>query len=55
MAWDGEGAFSRQRDDETQAYLSDFFSRAHALAGFDAYYAMLTDEERSKVVELARV
>ena len=49
---DGTG---RQRDDETQAYLTEFFLRAARdnTAGFKDWYEQLTDEEKSKLNELA--
>ena len=45
----------RQRDDETQAYLTDFFLRAARdnTAGFKDWYEQLTDQEKSKLNELA--
>jgi hypothetical protein len=51
----GEGGYSRQPDDETQAYLTEFFIRAgrEDLASFGQFYALLTDEERAKLQELA--
>ncbi|KAL2018215.1 hypothetical protein VTK56DRAFT_1122 [Thermocarpiscus australiensis] len=54
MGWI-EGSGSRQRDDETQAYLSDFFVRAarENVAGFQDWFAMLTDDEKRKLHELA--
>ncbi|KFX94493.1 hypothetical protein O988_06281 [Pseudogymnoascus sp. VKM F-3808] len=50
------GSFMRQRDDETQAYLTDFFVRASTenIAGFNELYAQLTDEEKAKLEELAK-
>ncbi|PBP23520.1 importin-beta domain-containing protein [Diplocarpon rosae] len=53
---EGQGSFSRQRDDETQAYLIEFFIRAgrENLAGFNEIYAALSDEEKSKLQELAQ-
>lgn len=52
MGW-AEG--SRQRDDETQAYLADFFIRAarENIAGFQNWFGMLTEEEKQKLHELA--
>jgi len=52
----GEGSYTRQRDDETQAYLSEFFIRAgrENLAGFNDLYLLLSDEEREKLLELAQ-
>lgn len=49
-------SFSRQRDDETQAYLTDFFIRAarEDMAGFNEQYNMLNDEEKAKLAELAQ-
>ena len=50
-----EGSGARQRDDETQAYLTDFFLRAARdnVAGFQDWYNLLTEEEREKLNELA--
>ncbi|KAK0620236.1 armadillo-type protein [Immersiella caudata] len=55
MAW-GESMSSRQRDDETQAYLVEFFVRAarENVAGFNAYFEMLSEDEKSKLRELAK-
>ncbi|KAK3943310.1 importin subunit beta-5 [Diplogelasinospora grovesii] len=54
MGWI-EGNNSRQRDDETQQYLSEFFLRAarEDIAGFKAWFEMLTDDEKAKLHELA--
>lgn len=51
----GEGSYTRQPDDETQAYLTDFFVRAaeEDLASFGQYYSMLTVEETNKLGKLA--
>ncbi|KAF4981325.1 hypothetical protein FZEAL_2858 [Fusarium zealandicum] len=45
----------RQRDDETQAYLTDFFIRCgrEDTANFQQWYNMLTDEEKTKLNEVA--
>lgn len=45
----------RQRDDETQAYLTDFFIRCgrENVANFQEWYGMLTDDEKAKLNELA--
>ncbi|KAL2879038.1 hypothetical protein SGCOL_005738 [Colletotrichum sp. CLE4] len=50
-----EGSGARQRDDETQAYLTEFFLRTarENVANFQEWYAMLTEEERGKLNELA--
>jgi hypothetical protein len=56
MAWaEGQGNYTRQRDDETQAYLTDFFVKASRenIAGFNVLYGALTDEEKQKLNELA--
>lgn len=55
MGWI-EGGSSRQRDDETQAYLVDFFIRADAenIAEFQNWCGMLTDDEKQKVKEAAQ-
>ncbi|KAF6804429.1 Importin subunit beta-5 [Colletotrichum musicola] len=48
-------AGARQRDDETQAYLTEFFLRAarENVANFQEWYGMLTEEERGKLNDLA--
>jgi hypothetical protein len=45
----------RQRDDETQAYLIDFFIRCgrENTANFQEWYNLLTEEEKLKLNELA--
>ena len=52
---DGSASFMRQRDDETQAYLTEFFLKAanEDTAGFNEIYGALTEGERLKLVELA--
>jgi hypothetical protein len=56
MGWIEGGNSSRQRDDETQAYLIDFFMRAdnENIAGFQNWCGMLTDDEKRKVKESAQ-
>jgi hypothetical protein len=57
MAWaEGGAGGSRLRDDETQAYLVDFFIRADSdnLAGFHSWCGMLTDDERRKLKDAAQ-
>jgi hypothetical protein len=53
----GESSFVRQRDDETQAYLTEFFLRAgrENLAGFEGLYALLSDEEKLKLSTIGHV
>jgi hypothetical protein len=53
---EGQGSFMRQRDDDTQIYLSEFFVKAgrENVAGFNDLYALLTDEEKMKLQELAQ-
>ncbi|EKD12391.1 importin-beta domain-containing protein [Drepanopeziza brunnea f. sp. 'multigermtubi' MB_m1] len=53
---EGQGHFKRQRDDETQAYLIEFFIRAgrENLADFNMNYAALSDGEKAKLQELAQ-
>lgn len=53
----GESGMSRQRDDETQAYLTEFFLRAgrEDLAGFNNYYAALSDDEKVKLSTIGYV
>ena len=56
MAWgEGQGSFVRQRDDETQAYLTEFFIKASRenVAGFNELYGALTEDEKLKLNELA--
>lgn len=50
-----EGSNIRQRDDETQAYLTEFFVTAarENVAGFQDWYALLTEDEKAKLNELA--
>ncbi|PHH85304.1 hypothetical protein CDD83_622 [Cordyceps sp. RAO-2017] len=50
-----EAGGRRQRDDETQAYLTDFFIRCarENVANFQEWYGMLTDDEKTKLNELA--
>lgn len=45
----------RQKDDETQAYLTDFFIRCwrENIANFQEWYNMLTEEEKAKLNEVA--
>ena len=45
----------RQRDDETQKYLTEFFIRCaqENTANFQEWYNMLTDEEKAKLNEVA--
>ncbi|KUJ06847.1 ARM repeat-containing protein [Mollisia scopiformis] len=53
---EGQGTFMRQRDDETQAYLTEFFIRAgrENLAGFNELYEALTNDEKTKLQKLAQ-
>ncbi|KAH6634823.1 armadillo-type protein [Chaetomium sp. MPI-SDFR-AT-0129] len=55
MGWI-EGGNMRQRDDETQAYLIEFFMRADGenIAEFQNWCGMLTDDEKRKVKEAAQ-
>jgi len=50
-----DGSGNRQRDDETQAYLTEFFLRAarENIAGFQGWYDQLTEDEKAKLNELA--
>ncbi|KAK3352709.1 armadillo-type protein [Lasiosphaeria hispida] len=54
MGW-LENSNLRQRDDETQAYLSEFFIKAarENIAGFQEWFAMLTEDEKTKLHQLA--
>lgn len=53
---EGRGGFGRDRDDETQAYLTEFFVKAgrENLGGFNELYEVLTPEEKVKLQELAQ-
>jgi hypothetical protein len=53
---EGTGSFPRQRDDETQAYLTEFFVNASRenIAGFSELYNALTDDEKAKLNELVQ-
>ncbi|KAJ8060212.1 hypothetical protein OCU04_010555 [Sclerotinia nivalis] len=53
---EGRGGFGRNRDDETQAYLTEFFVKAgrENVGGFNELYNALTDEEKIKLQELAQ-
>lgn len=55
MGW-AETASARQRDDETQTFLVDFFLKAaqENVAGFQDWFGLLTDDERRKLNELAQ-
>lgn len=50
-----ENSGLRGRDDETQAYLTDFFIRAaqENTAEFQTWFNMLSEEEKGKLQELA--
>lgn len=50
-----EGGGQRERDDETQAYLTEFFIRAarENVANFQDWYNLLTEDEQKKLNELA--
>ncbi|KAK1249454.1 hypothetical protein MKX07_002970 [Trichoderma sp. CBMAI-0711] len=51
----GADSNNRQRDDETQQYLTEFFIRCgrENVANFQEWYNMLTDEEKAKLNEVA--
>lgn len=49
-----EGVFGvRQRDDETQAFLSEFFREASTQPAFQEIFASLTADEQSKLQSLS--
>ncbi|KAJ5098185.1 Armadillo-like helical [Penicillium argentinense] len=56
MSFAEEGSESvfavRRRDDETQAYLCDFFRRASTQPGFQELFAALTADEQTKLQSL---
>ncbi|KAG9247708.1 armadillo-type protein [Calycina marina] len=51
---EGQGSFMRQRDDETQSYLMEFFVHAtkENIGGFNELHALLTDDEKAKLNDL---
>lgn len=51
-----EASNIRHRDDETQAYLTEFFLTAARdnIAGFGEWYNQLTEDEKAKLNELPR-
>jgi hypothetical protein len=51
-AEDGPGS-GRQRDDETQGFLVDFFKRAAATPGFKEEWDALNSEEQGRLQEAA--
>ncbi|KAK4184527.1 importin subunit beta-5 [Podospora australis] len=55
MGW-AESSHSRQRDDETGAYLSEFFIKAaqENIANFQEWYTMLNEDEKARLQELAQ-
>ncbi|KAJ5629355.1 Armadillo-like helical [Penicillium herquei] len=56
MSWGEGGSESvfgvRRRDDQTQAFLADFFRRASTQPGFQEVYASLTPNEQAKLQSL---
>jgi hypothetical protein len=54
MAYGAEGTgFARKRDDETQAFLTEFFREASAKPAFQEVFAALTPEEQERLRSLA--
>ncbi|KAF1989367.1 ARM repeat-containing protein [Aulographum hederae CBS 113979] len=51
---DRPGSGYRQRDDETQAYLVDFFRGASQKPGFEEVFMALTEDERGKLRAFGR-
>ena len=51
-AEDGPGS-GRQRDDETQGFLVDFFKRAATTPGFAEEFNMLTEDEKQRLRDSA--
>lgn len=50
MAYGNDDGFGgRQRDDETQAYLTNFFREAAQKPGFNEMFAALTPGEQEKL------
>lgn len=50
MAYGADDGFGgRQRDDETQAYLTNFFHEAAQKPGFNEMFAALTPQEQEKL------
>jgi hypothetical protein len=48
-----EPGSGRQRDDETQGFLVDFFKRAATTNGFVEEFSQLTDEEKQRLRDSA--
>lgn len=46
---------AREKDDETQAYLTEFFMKAaqENLGNFQEWYNMLSEDEKAKLNQLA--
>ena len=53
---EGQGSFMRQKDDETQSYMTEFFVTAgrENVGNFNDFYNLLTDDEKGKLQELAQ-
>jgi importin-9 len=49
MSYAGEDGPQRQRDDETQAYLMQFFREVAAKPGFVELFEALTPDEKDKL------
>jgi len=49
MSYAAEDAPARQRDDETQAYLIQFFREVAAKPGFVELFEALTPDEKDKL------
>jgi hypothetical protein len=49
-----EPGSGRQRDDETQGFLVDFFKKAATTQGFTDEFNMLTEEEKQRLMESAQ-
>jgi importin-9 len=49
LAAEDAPGMNRQQDDETQAFLVDFFLRAHNTPGFNEEFAALTEEEQQRL------
>lgn len=52
---DDSSTFARGRDDETQAYLVNFFRQAAQKPGFDEIFNALTNEEQDKLRNMGDV
>jgi importin-9 len=49
FAQEDPGSYARQRDDETQTFLVEWFRKAAGSVGFETEFQSLTEDEREKL------